>query len=199
MAVNLATSDIVAQAVLELEAAPISSFAEDHEFPRNLAKHYPRALDTCLTASNWSFARVLAALPQATAPSGAAEDPDLPYLFKVPSDCVKLRDVDGDTIAWRRDEGFIRASAPASLNIRYTRRITDETKLPATFREWVALELAIRLAPKHLQTRTKRADLKTMALDARRIALEEDRNMASGVRWDGDDDAASDWVELATR
>lgn len=199
MAVNLATSDIVAQAVIELEQAPISSFAEDHEFPRSLAKHYPRVLDACLATSNWSFARELKSLPPATAPSGTVEDPDLPYLFKLPSDCVKLRRVLGENIKWRLDEAFIRSSSETALTIRYTRRIETESKLPAPFREWVALELAVRLAPTHLQTRTKRADLANMAKEARALALKDDRNMSSGDRWDGDEDAADDWVELAVR
>lgn len=199
MALVLATSTIVAQAVRELEQAPISSFADSHRFPQSLAAAYPTALEVCLEEHDWSFARVLSDLPQASAP-GIAADPDLPYLYQLPSDCVKLRHVylaPGSGV-WRKDGDYLRSDQAAPLKIRYTSRTDQEAKLPASFREAVALRLALALSPQWLTTRTKRADLYNMADNAMLRARTADRIDGTPRRWDGGD-AATDWTSEAMR
>lgn len=197
MAVTLATSTIVTQAVRELERGDFSSFGDDSDLGRDLAETYPTALDFCLGAEDWTFARRLADLPPAVA-SLAPADPDLPYLYKLPADCVRLRDVYDDEISWRKDGDFLRATAETGLKIRYTVRIEVESSLPAAFRDWAALRLAIMLAPRWLQSRTKRKDLYDMGKAAFADAKTEDRIDGSGRRWDGED-GFSDWVSEATR
>lgn len=200
MALVLATSTIVAQAVRELEQSPVSSFGDDHRFPQALADAYPTALDACLEDHDWSFARVLADLPAADPDPAPAADPDLPYLYQLPSDCVKLRHVylDLSTSTWRRDGDFLRSDQATSLKIRYTRRDEQESLLPATFREAVSLRLAVMLAPEWLTTRTKRADLYNMADRALTVAKKADRVDGTPRRWDGDGDTV-DWISEAQK
>jgi len=162
-----------------------------------VAGAYPTALDFCLTSEDWTFASRLADLPPATSATAPA-DPDLPYLYQLPADCVMLRDVYDDQIAWRRDGDFLRADAEAGIKIRYTARTETESKMPAPFREWVSLRLAIMLAPTWLQSRSKRRDLYDLAERALVDAKARDRVAGSGRRWDGDGEM-SDWVSEALR
>lgn len=197
MTIPLSTSTIAQQAVRELEQGNFSSFADDSDLARDLASAYPTALDNCLSSEDWTFASRLADLPPAASASAVA-DPDLPYLYMLPADCVRLRDVFDDEISWRQDGDFLRATAETGLKIRYTIRTDNESKLPAPFRDWVSLRLAIMLAPIWLQSNTKRANLYALAKDALTDAKAHDRVASSGRRWDSDD-GFSDWVSEALR
>lgn len=197
MAVNLATSTIVAQAVRELERGDFSSFGDSSQIAKDLAAAYPTALGFCLAAEDWTFASKIADLPLAVSATTPA-DPALPFLYQLPADCVLLRDVYNDDISWRRDGDFLRASIETGLKIRYTSKVDSEDKMPEAFRDWVSLRLAIMLAPTWLQSRTKRADLYNLSERALVDAKSHDRVASSGRRWDGDG-GFSDWASEATR
>lgn len=195
----IATSTIVPQAFRLMEKSPISSFADDSEEAEAAAEQYPEAMDICLEACDWSFASVLAALPEATnLPETVAADADLPYSYRLPAECVTVQEVDRPGKSWRRDRDLLRAASPGPLRIRYTGRITDEGKLPATFKTAVAYQLAALLAPRWLSTRTKVSDLQSYASQYLKQAMARDRNQASAARYDGLPDDG-DWVTEVVR
>ena len=156
-------------------------------------------MDLCLEACDWSFASVLAHLPASALPEGAAEDADLPYSYKLPGDFLMMQELDEPGARWRRDRDLLRANVAAPLRVRYTARITDETALPAIFRTAVAYQLAALLAPRWIATRTKVADLQTMAAQTLRQAMARDRGQASPARYDGRDEPFDYWDEMAVR
>lgn len=192
----IATSTIVSQAFRLMEKSPISSFADDSEEAAAAAEQYEVAMGMCLEACDWSFASVYAALPEASVP-GAAADPDLGYAYQMPADCVVLQEVGAIGTVWRRDRDLIRADQAGPLPVRYTGKITDESRLPAIFRTAVAYQLAALLAPRWVNTRTKIADLQSAAEQYLKKSMARDRNQASAMRYDGQPDEG-DWAGLVT-
>jgi hypothetical protein len=193
----IAASSIAAQAFRFLELAPISSFEDDSEQAADAAQAYPIALNSCLSAADWSFASVYANLPEIEPAPGVAIDPAMPWLFEAPGDLVKLREVGSRWTRWRLDKIGIRANHGAPLPVRYTARIEDEAALPDTFQTAVSLALAVLLAPRWLTTSSKIDALKGDARATLEAAMREDSRMASLERYDGGADQG-DWVEEAT-
>ena len=198
MAVNVSTSTIVDQAVSELELDPMRAFGDDSDLAVDIDAKYQGAVKFCLEAEDWSFASTIADLPRATPGDPPAEDPSLIYLYKLPDHCVKLREVLDLGFSWRADARFLLADQAGKRKIRYTRWIHNEEQMPDSFIDFVALRLAIKLAPRWLQSRAKRGDLYTMMKDAQADAKSADRVVSSGRRWDGGE-MVSDWVSEALR
>ena len=103
----IATSNIASQAFRFAELDAISSFADDTPQAQAAAEQYPEAIDLVLASYDWSFARVLVALPPiATLPAGTIADPDFAGLYQLPDDYLVLRRVYPDWIAvhprWQR-------------------------------------------------------------------------------------------------
>lgn len=197
----IAASNIAAQAFRAMELAPISSFADTSAQASDAKEQYPVALAAALETCDWSFASFLATLPPAAAPAaGFAADDDLPGLFKLPSDCVKLRQVRPEGARWRLDQTFLRCDQVDAVTIRYTRLITNEAQLPVSFQTAVAYHLAVLMAPRWVSSRTKRADLKKDAEDFQKEAERNDAPMASPQRYDDRAESTSyDWVTEALR
>lgn len=199
MPAPVATSTIAAQAFRLMELAPISSFADDTDQARAAAEQYDVALETCLEACDWSFASVFAGLSELAAlPSGAAADPDLVFSYGLPGDCLALREVGDGFTRWRRDRDLVRADQAGPLPVRYTARIEDEDRLPATFRQAVSWRLAAMLAPAWSGTAARVQQLEDGAAQSLRQAMRQDARQASSERYDGGPDQP-DWVEFALR
>lgn len=193
----IATSTIAAQAFRFIELGPIASFADDTEQAQAAAEQYPNAMAQCLEACDWSFASTLAFLPLATRGPTDAEDPDLPNLFVLPGDLIRLHEVGDEETAWRKDMKYLRADYAAPLRVRYTARPVNETALPATFRLAVSLALALLLAPRWLVTQGKIATLEARYQEALQTAQRQDRGTASTRRYDGRP-MQPDWAQEAT-
>lgn len=193
----IATSTIAAQAFRAMQLSAISSFADDTPQAVAAAEQYPIALGMCLEEQDWSFARRLVKLPEAVLPDGTEPDPDLSFTYQLPGDCVKLRLVVGKSVRWRQDENTIFANQSGGLLIRYTRKTTNESSLPAQFQTAVAYHLAVLLAPAYVGSRTKRRELVQDGVDALALAKRNDARSASQDSWDGA--AHSDWASEAVR
>ena len=203
---TLATSQIVSLAFLAMEKTPPASFADDSEEAAQSLRFYPLALDRTLESGDWSFASTYADLPPLDLPHGAARDPALPFVFSLPGDALALREVgDGEVrLRWRVDKigdtRALRADCAGPIQIRYTARLANETLLPASFKEAVALQLAVYLAQRFLGTANKIELLKRDLSEAIKMALREDSRTASAARYDGLDISHSDdWVTEARR
>lgn len=194
----IAASTIAAQAFRFAEMGPISSFADETEQAQAAAEQYPDAISICLETADWSFASVMVSLPSKELAETQAADPDLPYSYGLPGDLIRLREVMDECTRWRIDLDLLRADRPAPLRIRYTARITNEARLPATFRKAVALQLAILLAPTYLRTQSKIQQLESQFRDTLEMAQRQDARMASTERYDGLTDQ-SDWASEAVQ
>ena len=198
MTLNLATSNIVSMAFLAMEKTPPASFSDDSEEATLTAMHYPAALHSCLEECDWSDASVWANLPQITPGAEVGIDPALPYLFSLPGDCVKAREVGDHCTLWRADKEGVRADRPAPLSLRYTSCNISENHMPSSFREAASLKLAILLAPRFLGTSAKIEALKRDFQDVLKSAQRKDSRAASEARYDGMPDQP-DWVTEARR
>lgn len=194
----IATSNIVAQAFRFMELRPISSIADGSPQAQAAAEQYPDALNLCLEAYDWGFARRLVTLPPTeTLPSGTGADPDLPGLFTLPADFLTLRHVYPEGLAFRIDQDVLRAAQVTALTIRYTARQSNEARMPPAFRTAVSCQLAVRLAPEWVQSRTKRETLAAELAEAMRAAIRAEHSSASHYRMDGRPEQA-DWAGQAT-
>lgn len=193
-----ATSTIVAQAFAAVELAPPSSFSDDTPQAGDAQIYYPIALDLCLEWCDWSFASRMVNLAETVPPVGIIDDPDLPHVFALPGDCVMFREVKIPRAKYRLDEGLLRADHPAPLPVRYTRRITNEASLPASFRASVALQLAVLLAPRWLGVETKRQQLVNSLEAMKSQASRPDARTASPENYQHNSGPA-DWVAEAMR
>lgn len=198
MPTPIASSTIVAQAWRFMELSPISSFDDDTEQARSAAEQYPNALRECLSRADWSFASIVANLPEATRPQTVAEDPELPYYFQPPGDLVRLLEVGEPGTRWRRDRDGLRADVPGPLRVRYTGEITNEAILPAAFQTAVALRLAILLGPRWLGTASKIRELERRFETELGQAKKQDSRSASAARYDNDLADSADWSQSAT-
>lgn len=174
-----AAASIPEQAFRFLELEPISSFADGSPQAAAAAETYPEALRMVLERAEWSFASRVAQLAEAALNEGDVADDALPHVFVLPDDCVALREVIGLDVAWRVDQTYLRADAAGPLKIRYTALIQNETMMPATLRTAVALQMAMLLAGRYVQTRTKKADLVSQFDETLRLALRHDARNAS--------------------
>lgn len=201
MATPIAASTIAAEAFRMMELSPISSFADDSQQAAAAAEQYPHALDMCLQSYDWSFVRRTAQLALVSdLPTEWITDPDLPYLYALPGDCVQLLLVVDQDIDWRREENYIRADVETGLVIRYSRRITNEKLLPSTFQTFVAAQLATLLAPgPGFVRRTEKVDrIEAKLAPLKQAAIDNDSYSASASRLD-DLPQSTDWVLEALR
>lgn len=195
-------SMIVAQAFRYLQLAPPSSFEDDSDKARDAEQMFPVALRTVLEGVDWSFASRFATLPELAAlPGQVIADPEYPYSYKLPGDCITIRRV-GNGCAWRTDEdGLLRAREPGPLPIRYTKLISNIDDKPASFRVAIAARLATYLAPIYLEASTSVQALEQQALNLQAIAQHADARSASEQRYDGRDTDRTGgyWADEVTR
>lgn len=178
----IAVSGIAAQAFRLMEMSPISSFGDDSEQGLAAAAQYPVALDICLADCDWSFASMVASLPKVDEPS---LDPDLPHVYQRPSGLVAIRDIHPRETEWRLDADRLRADHGGPIVIRYTGRLTDETRLPGDFQTAVAYRLASLLAPRWTTSINRAEALRQAGDEYLERARRADRRSASPRRHDG--------------
>lgn len=196
MATPIANDGIVAQAFRLMKMPAVSSLQDSSDEAQAALAQYPVALDFCLELCDWSFVSTLADLAEATA---AITDADFPYAYVLPSACVNLREVQPHgVVRWRRDGDFLRTDEPTLLRVRYTRRETNEGRLPATFKTLVSIQLAIDLGPQFGMSHAREDRLRKRFDDVEAQAKRADRISGSQTRYDGRDDD-TDWVQEAVR
>lgn len=197
MADPLATDGIVATAFDLLEQKAPASLGDDSDEAELAARHYRRALDGVLEVADWSFARHIVRLNQVDPAASMLEsDPDLPHVFKLPDATIKVWRLLPEGITWRRDGIYLRTDQEGPITARVTLRVTDETKLPATFQIAVAYALARLMGPKLSTSATKREQLRAEGADALADALEADARQGTEERYDGLCEQP-DWVDEA--
>lgn len=191
MPIVIATSSIVSQAFRMMERDPISSLGDDSEEAQAAAEQYPLALGHCLERNDWSFASTRRSLSAAA--TDPFPDPVLPYLYGLPGDVIRLREVGPQFTRWRVDRDGLRANVAAPLAVRYTGRIDNEAVLPAMFQTAVSLRLAWLLGPRYLVTASKLQEIDAQWKSTLKEAMRDDARSASGARYDDLPDQG-DWA-----
>lgn len=194
----IATSTIAAQAFRLMELGPISSFADDTPQAQDAAQQYPVARKLCLETCDWSFASRIADLPEAIRPETTPISAAFPFLYRLPADCLRVREMINPCVDWRLDGDFLRADRSGPLPIRYTRDLETETRFPAIFAEAVSWRLAAMLAPRWVGAANKISLLEQGAERALKQAMRTDARQASAARYDGRPDSG-DWVSEVLR
>ena len=139
------------QALARVAQGPIVNLDDGDRLSRLCKLHYAPKRDALLRDYRWKFAIARTSLPaSATAPvSGWAR------AYTLPTDCLRVLsagDMDpefdpGCSDKWDREGDAIVTDMAAPLDIRYIRRVSDETRFDPTFVDAFALYLAMYLAP----------------------------------------------------
>lgn len=198
MAGPRATSTIVSQAFRFLEVTAPSSLEDNSAKAKSANEQYEPALRMCLEQEDWSFARRYRELPEYDLPAGETADADLPYIYLLPSQSVKLRSVSDTNVRWRLEKGFLRANVSGGLAVFYTDMIEDETRLPSVFQTSVACQLAILLSSQFVASRVKLDRLEGRMESLLGLAKNNDAQSASHAQFDGST-GYSDWACEAIR
>lgn len=149
----IATSNIVQQAFRAMGIGTLSSLGDTD--PRVLAAKelYDTAIEMMLEALDWSFASTVSQISQKAEGADIVADDRYPYAFTLPEALLVLREVTDADVSYRLDaDRLLRADTTGPLTIRYTAKVTNEARLPATFQTAVAYQLAALMAPEHVKT-----------------------------------------------
>lgn len=130
--------DICNLALGLLGAERISALSEDD----NCYTQYPICRDACLEDMDWSFAisRFVLSAPDADAPAFGYS-----YRYLVPTDVLRIIEVNGNEYPWELEGGYI-LTDEASCNVKAVVRVTDVRQFSDSFCQALAARLASVLA-----------------------------------------------------
>ncbi len=154
---------IINRALEKIGAEPITDRADDSKRARAANRHFDLTRDLVLVSHPWNFAIKRARIAADTNTPAWGYD----NAFPLPTDCLKVIEVDGET-DWRveaheRGGAEVRAvlaNAAGPLDIRYIARITDTTLYSPQFVDALATLLAAELAYELAANRSLAADLR---------------------------------------
>ena len=131
--------EIVNGALIKLGAQTILSLDEQTSRGILCKAAYPKMRDLLLRGHPWHFNKGYTSLAQIDPKPSDVFDYD--YVYQLPSDCVRVFDVDCPEIKWEELENGTLGSDATTIKIKYGKKITDVTKFDSAFIE--ALEWAI--------------------------------------------------------
>lgn len=160
----------------------ITSLSDGNKAANLCTRLWPIARDSMLREHPWNFA-VSRAI---TAPSASSPDFGFTYQHPLPSDSLRLLEVDGMTSLEYQLEGDSILTDDDTLYIRYIASITDPNKYDTIFVDLVSAYLAFLLVEPLTQSNTKKSALwneyqqilsrakKADAMENPTVALQED-------------------------
>lgn len=128
-------------ALTKIGADRISSITQDTKSAVILNSIYDQIRDAVLRAHPWNFAIKRAAL----APTSTTPAFEYTYAYDLPSDCLRILDLDSLDIDFVVENGQI-LSDESTLNVRYIYRNEDESLWDSCFAEAMSWRLARELA-----------------------------------------------------
>ena len=143
-------------ALQRLGQPAITTLAENSVAARECNRAYEHARDTVLSSHNWGFAHGQKVL----APDAEAPDFDYLYAFTWPADCLRPRPPNTTALDWKMSSRKVLTNDGDTLNLDYTKKVTDTTLFADTFTEALSIRLALQMCEKLTQSNTKKADLK---------------------------------------
>lgn len=111
--------------------------------PEAILAVWDTTLESALAAHPWKFAKKTWRDQPALAPS-ENPDPDLPYAFRLPPDCVRVFET-RPKVAFDEWENIITSSAGPSLTLVGTRRGVDIGRFSAYFNDYLGKCLSFRI------------------------------------------------------
>ena len=134
---------------------------------RLFSRLFPHHRDAELRKRRWHFALAYAVVEPALPLSG---DPDNPYVFPLPAECLRVLHPPHSGSTWYAREWLLRGNAlwaaePAAIGLNYIRRVPTG-EFDATFTEALACKLAMEACEKITQSNQKKADLATAYKEA---------------------------------
>ncbi len=157
--------EIANRALTKIGEARILSLTDDVEAARVVSSLWDIVCDAELRSRNWNFSIVRTSLPALTAAPSWGFD----YQFQLPSDCLRVIQVDeyfpGPSMSDYRNRsealyqiegGKILTDLEAPLKIRYVSRIEDTGSWDSAFIEVFACRLAVEICERLTQSNTKR-------------------------------------------
>lgn len=140
--------DVCNTALIRIGEYPLDTLTEDVDAKARKAQDacnstYENAIDEVLTDFDWSCARARKTITaDATAPDFGWD-----YRYALPSSpyCLKVVQIE-DKPSYRIEGRYILTDQETSINLTYTKRITDETELDPILRQAIALKIALKVA-----------------------------------------------------
>lgn len=177
---------IASEGLAEIGEEPIQDFDEDNDNARACKGVYQAAADLILSLHPWNVGLRRAQLAaDATAPAwGYANRFTLPA---APDYCLRVWRVRDDPEfkvlgrAIETDEG-------APLSILYSARVTHPEEIPPYLARVIALEIAMRVAPRRDVSETRRARLQEKRDDALAAARSADAQEGTPENFSNEDD-----------
>lgn len=173
------------EALTALGENTITTLADSNKAARLCNLKYEGKRDYLLRRYYWNFAAKRAELsPEVVAPAF-----EFSTEFLLPDDCIQLRELYPNSIVYRI-EGVSILCDETTLAIKYTYKVTDTTKMDATFVETLSALLAREMAIALTDSTAKHSQMDELY----EVKLSEAR-FAGSIEDDLHEIEANDWVE----
>lgn len=170
----MATSEveICNDALIIVGAKTITSLSDDTKEGRLCNEQYAKCRDQLLVAHPWNFAiNRIEISSDANLPSGYDNNPDWDYAFTLPSNCLRVLEIDDTDADWAVEGGKL-FSTYDPVNIRYIKKVTDTTIFSKNFEKALAYMIAYRIC----YALTQSATLVSVIKDDFDLAVKEARS-----------------------
>lgn len=169
--------EICNSALIKVGEGVVSSLSDPGKPARVCAAQYARVRDMLLAAHPWNFAtkRVMLTTPLAARPPYGYT-----FQFGVPSDCLRVLEVDTADHKWEK-EGTSIVTNSSGVGMKYIAKVEDVSKYSVLFDELLALAIAKDIA----FSLTQNASLVANLREDYKVALREARSFDAqegGVR-----------------
>ena len=168
-------------ALSECGSPRIVSLDGDSKGAKLCKQHYAQERNKLLRSHNWVWARGRAVLPR------LQESPEFGWAYKhlLPTDCIRVLDVDGCDDYEREGEYIL--SDSETLKIIYVKEIQDPTKFDETFADTLGLCLAAKICFALTQSNKRQEVLDKKAEEALTMARHYDSAEDAPIFVDSDD------------
>jgi hypothetical protein len=195
----MAWIDVCNTALIRIGEMPIDSLTEDTDAKAQKAQdacnsQYEEAIDEVLVMADWACARARKTVTvDATAPDFGYD-----YRYALPSSpyCLKVLEIDGDP-EYKIEGRYILTDQETSINLVYTKRITDETELDPLLRRAIALKIAHDISRYLAPSESLRAAIMDELGDV--LILARATNQAADYNTDEDENSSStgntEWID----
>lgn len=146
---SLTETDICNSALIKIGAQRITSLNDDSEPARLCKEQYPKVRDALLRSHPWNFCITREELAASTDTPVFGFD----YQFLVPTNCLRVLEIDVDDYDWQREGNYILTDS-STLKIKYIKKITDTSRYDSTFAEALATKLAADISYSLIQSVT---------------------------------------------
>jgi hypothetical protein len=138
---SISVASVCNIALVECGADRISSIDESKHSAIVCKAVFEALRNEVLRSHPWNFAVKRATL----SPSATTPDWGYDYQFDIPSDCLRVLNMDDETIIWER-EGTVILSDEATLNVRYIYLVDDPSLWDSMFATCLGLRLGSAIA-----------------------------------------------------